>query len=205
MEYSSSDSDEDPREYWRPPNAVHELDSEDSGTEPYPSSKVSVRRHVDGNKDSDAVPVATIVATVLAVPVPIPGKKVVTPARVLMQRSDSVESYFSAEGHQRGVVEVPDLIVHSASVDVTQPRNEGYLDVCDRRDTADLSWTMIDPKHHLTKKKREKGKNESGEFGVWPHVGFVRTDLLNGKYKRKFYTRPWVHGCIHCGKLIATG
>ena len=215
---SSSDSDEDPRDAWRPPKTVHEVASDSCDTEPYPGRSPPVRRRValtSTKTTADDVPVATIVQTAVAVPativetdVPvaiIATKKVVTPARVLMQRSDSVESYFSPEGHQRGVVAVPDVLVQSSSVDSTQPRNEGYLDVADRRDASDLSWTMIDPKHHLTKKKREKGKNESGEFGVWPHVGFVRTDLLNGKYKRKFFTRPWVHGCIHCGKLIATG
>ena len=42
-------------------------------------------------------------------------------------------------------------------------------------------------------------------FGVWGHVALVKSELLAGKYKRPMYRRPWVHGCLHCGRLIATG
>ena len=86
-----------------------------------------------------------------------------------------------------------------------EPRREGYLDVEDRRDRHDFTWSMVDPQHHLQKNKRIKGANADVEFGVWPHVKFVKTSLLQGKYKRRFFKRPWVHGCVYCGKLIATG
>ena len=64
---------------------------------------------------------------------------------------------------------------------------------------------MVDPKGDLKKKPRIKGLNEAREFGAWSHVAFLKTELIEGKYARPMYRRPWVHGCIHCGRLIATG
>lgn len=132
------------------------------------------------------------------------AKKHVTLARVMMQRSDSVESYFRPAGHVRNVVEVPDC-ERGEFHDPNKPLLDGWLDAVDRVDRHDLSWTMVNPLGDLKKKPRIKGLNEAREFGVWSHVAFIKTELVEGKYARPFYRRPWVHGCLHCGRLIATG
>jgi hypothetical protein len=132
------------------------------------------------------------------------AKKIVTLARVMMQRSDSVESYFRPAGHVRNVVEVPDCD-RGEFHDPNKPLLDGWLDLVDRKDRHDLSWSMVNPQGDFKKKARIKGLNEVREFGAWSHVAFIKTELVEGKYKRPMYRRPWVHGCIHCGRLIATG
>jgi hypothetical protein len=133
-----------------------------------------------------------------------PAKKIVTLARVMMQRSDSVESYFRPAGHVRNVVEVPDCDREEFN-DPNKPLLDGWLDIVDRKDRHDLSWSMVNSQGDLKKKARIKGLNEARKFGAWAHVAFIKTELVEGKYKRPMYRRPWVHGCIHCGRLIATG
>jgi hypothetical protein len=122
----------------------------------------------------------------------------------MMQRSDSVESYFRPAGHVANVVAVPDCDRGQFN-DPNKPLIEGWLDGVDRKDKYDLSWTMVEQRGALKKKMRVKGLNEAREFGVWGHVALVKSELLAGKYKRPMYRRPWVHGCLHCGRLIATG
>ena len=131
------------------------------------------------------------------------AKKIVTLARVMMQRSDSVESYFRPAGQVANRVDVPECSRGDFS-DADKPLLDGWLDKVDRQDRYDLSWTMVDPQPLSGKKKRLKGLNEAREFGVWQLVAFVKTALLEGKYRRLMYRRPWVHGCVHCGLIFSS-
>jgi hypothetical protein len=114
------------------------------------------------------------------------AKKFVTLARVMMQRSDSVKSYLRPPGHVANSVEVPECSRGDFS-DANKPLLDGWLDKIDRQDKYDLSWTMVDPQPLSGKRKRLKGLNEAREFGVWQHVAFVKTALLEGKYRRLVY------------------
>ena len=114
------------------------------------------------------------------------AKKIVTLARVMMQRSDSVESYFRPAGHVANRADVPECSRGDFS-DANKPLLNGWLDKVDRQDKYDLSWTMVDPQPLSGKRKRLKGLNEAREFGVWQHVAFVKTALLEGKYRRLVY------------------
>ncbi len=97
-----------------------------------------------------------------ACPQTCPKKKIVTLARVMMQRSDSVESYFRPARHVANVVEVPDCNRGEFN-DPTKPLLDGWLDAVDRKDKYDLSWTTVQPRGDLKKIIRVKGLNEARE------------------------------------------
>jgi hypothetical protein len=126
------------------------------------------------------------------------GKASATTSRVMMQRSDSVESYFRPPGHVANSVEVPECSRGDFS-DANKLLLDGWLDKVDRQDKYDLSWTMVDPQP-LLGRTRLKGLNEAREFGVWQHVAFVKTALLEGKYRRLVYQRP----CVQTGRKFCT-
>ena len=194
------------------PSSEERASSNDEWVPSVDESRVPEEDEVCGDTDaydpenSPASPLIAISArrTRKANPETCPKGKIVTLARVMMQRSDSVESYFRPAGHVANVVAVPDCDRGQFN-DPNKPLIEGWLDGVDRKDKYDLSWTMVEQRGALKKKMRVKGLNEAREFGVWGHVALVKAELLDGKYKRPMYRRPWVHGCLHCGRLIATG
>jgi hypothetical protein len=126
-------------------------------------SLVAEENEVGGDTDAylenspNATPLFGISAHAIrtANPQTVPNKKIVTLARVMMQRSDSVESYFRPAGHIPNVVAVPDCD-RGQFHDPNKPLLDGWLDVVDRKDKYDLSWTMVEQRVDLKKKMESR-------------------------------------------------
>ena len=133
----SSDELDSSKDEWQPTSSqetitnvdeVSDVDTEGYAVDsPAPVARFKIQARSARSAESKTVQVAP--------------KKIVTLARVMMQRSDSVESYFRPAGHVRNVVEVPDCD-RGEFHDPNRPLLDGWLDVVDRKDRYDLSWSI---------------------------------------------------------------
>ncbi len=129
----SESSDEDPggKDEWLPDKVDSLADADNE-----------VGAEMDEYPDLTSPVTSPFVLTARKTRKPIPQtcvkKKIVTLARVMMQRSDSVESYFRPAGHVANVVAVSDCDRGDFN-NPSKPLLDGWLDAVDRKDKNDMS------------------------------------------------------------------